>query len=54
MASSGESAKRRKTNNAEADIDFFNQLFSTEGSDKEFENLAMPSDEEEGLNISDN
>ena len=48
-------AKRRnKTDNAEADIDFFNELFSTEGSDKEFESLAKPSDEEEGLGISDN
>ena len=51
MASSGESAKRRNvTDNAKADIDFFNELFSTEGNDKEFESLAV----EEGLGISDN
>ena len=54
MAPLGKSAKRCKTDNAEAVIDFFNQLFSTEGSDKEFESLAMPSDKEEGLSISNN
>ena len=54
IASSGESAKQRKTANAEADIDFFIELFGEEGSDKEFESFAMTSDEKEGLGTSDN
>ena len=54
MTSSSELAKLSKTDNAEADIEFFNELFCTVGSDKEFESLAMPSDEEKGLGISDN
>ena len=54
IASSGESAKRRKTANAEADIDFFIELFGEEGSDKGFESFAMTSDEKEGLGTNDN
>ena len=50
MASIGESAKRRKTDN----MDIFNGLFCAEGSYKQFKSFAMPSNEEDRRGTSDN
>ena len=50
MASIGESAKRRQTDN----MDIFNGLFRAEGSYKQFKSFAMPSNEEDRRGTSDN
>ena len=50
MASIGESSKRRKTDN----MDIFNRLFCAEGSYKQFESFAIPSNEEDRRGTSDN
>ena len=54
MASIGESAKRRKTDNMDVDMDIFNGLFGAEGSYKQFESFAMPSNEVDRRGTSDN
>ena len=41
MASIGESAKRRKTDNMDVDIDIFNGLFCAEGSYKQFNSFLI-------------
>ena len=54
MASIGESAKRRKTDNMDVDIDIFNGLFCAEGNYKQFKSFAMPSNKEDRRGTSDN
>ena len=54
MASIGESAKRRKTDNMDVDMDIFNGLFCAEGSYKLFKSFAMLSNEEDWRGTSDN
>ena len=46
MTSIGESAKRRKTDNMDVDMDIFNELFCAEGSYKQFKSYAMPSNDD--------
>ena len=53
MASIGESAKRRKTDNMDVDMDIFNGLFCAEGNYKQW-SLAMPSNKEDRRRTSDN
>ena len=54
MASIGESAKRRKTDNMDVNMDIFNGLFCAEGSYKQFNSFAMPSNEVDRRGTSDN
>ena len=54
MASIGESARRRKTDNMDVDMDIFNGLFCAEGSYKQFKSFAMPSNEVDWQGTSDN
>ena len=54
MVSIGESAKRRKTDNMDVDMDIFNGLFCAEGSYKQFKRFAKPSNEEDRRGTSNN